>query len=134
MYFIRKYLAECRLPDDQEDPMRGFEDSLDGHSIPMGDVTDKLLCYDLNTIADDRSDGREIAVPDGINFKSITLHKAIVGGNPDDREDRQKWPGCVLVNLPKLKIHVAELLTCCIKNLGIGLYPITPESQPPGRS
>jgi hypothetical protein len=124
LYFIRKYLAERRLPDDTEDPMRGFEDSLHGHSTPMGEVTDKLLCYDLNTIADDRSDGREIAIPDGINYTSIMLHKAIVGGNPEDREDRQKWPGCILVNLPKLKIHLAELLTGCIKNLGIGLYPI----------
>jgi hypothetical protein len=125
LYFIRKYLAECRTVDDREDPMRGFEDSIYGHSLPLGTVTDRLLCYDLNTIADDRSDGREISVPDGLNFKSITLHKAIVGGDPDNPEDRQKWPGCVLVSLPKLKIHIAELMTCCIKNLGIGLYPIT---------
>jgi hypothetical protein len=131
LYFIRRYLAESRLPEDREDPMRGFEDSLVGHSIPLGTIFDKLLCYDLNTIADDRSDGRDIAIPDGINYKSITLHKAIVGGDPNSPEDRQKWPGCVLVNLPKLKIHAAELITCCIKNLGIGLYPISTRKANP---
>jgi hypothetical protein len=128
-YFARQYLSESRRPDDHEDPMRGFAESLEGHSAPTGMVADKLLFYDLNSIADDGCDSREIAIPDGINFKSVTIHKAVVGGDPDDPQDRKKWPGCVLVNLPKLKIHVSELLTCCVKNLGIGLFPITAKAS-----
>jgi len=103
-YFARKYLAESHNSKHSDDPMQGYEESLSGHCLPPGQVSDKLLIYDLNKIADDRSDGREIPVPDGINFRNIIIHKAVVGGNPGDSEDLRNWPGCVLVNVTKLKI------------------------------
>jgi len=38
------------------------------------------------------------------------------------------------VDLPKLKIHGVELLTCAVKNLGIGLFPTEANaSQEPGK-
>ena len=82
------------------------------------------MVYDLNRIFDDPNKGREVAVPDGVNFKSIILHKAVVGGDPKDPEDRKNYPGCLLVNVPKLKVHQIALFTNAIKNLGIGLYPM----------
>jgi hypothetical protein len=123
-YFARKYLSESLRPGQEDDPMRGYEESVAGTHIPPGEAPDKLMVYDLNRIFDDANKGREIAVPDGINFKSITLHKAVVGGHPDDPDDRNAYPGCVLVNVPKLKVHSMTLLTNVIKNLGIGLYPM----------
>jgi len=83
-----------------------------------------LLVYDLNRIADDRTKGREVPVAHGVNFQTITLHKVIVGGDPNDLQDRKDYPGCVLINVPKLKVHDSALLTNAIKNLGIGLYPM----------
>jgi hypothetical protein len=133
-YFARKYLAESHNSKHPDDPMEGYEESLSGHCLPPGQVSDKLLIYDLNKIADDGSDGREILVPNGINFKNITIHKAIVGGNPGDSEDLRNWPGCVLVNVTKLKIHLQELFTAACKNLGIGLYPMeVNDSREPGK-
>jgi len=58
-------------------------------------------------------------VPEGANFKEITLHKVIIGGDPADAEDLHNYPGCVLINVPKHKIHAQDLLTNAIKNLGI---------------
>ena len=49
--------------------------------------------------------GRAVPVPGGINYRSIVLHKAIVGGMTGDREDRASYPGCVLINAPKFKVH-----------------------------
>jgi hypothetical protein len=133
-YFARKYLADSHDPKHSDNPMNGFEESLSGHSLPPGQVKDKLLIYDLNKIADDMSNGREVGVAGGINFQNITIHKAIVGGNPDDAQDLRNWPGCVLVNVAKLKIHLLELFTCAIKNLGIGLYPMEAnDSSEPGK-
>lgn len=139
-YFVRRYLsdvlpsaspnastdasAETSGPCLQEDPMRGLEESMAGIYIAPGDARDKLMVYDLNKISDDPSKGREVAVPNGENFTSIILHKVIVGGDPSDPADCKKYPGCVLINLPKLKIHTQALLTNAIKNLGIGLYPM----------
>jgi len=123
-YFVRKYLAESLRAGQGDDPMQGFEDSVSGTYIPPGEARDRLLVYDLNRIFDDTNKGREIEVADGLNYKSITLHKAIVGGYPDDPADRRAYPGCVLVNVPKLKVHNMTLLTNVIKNLGIGLYPM----------
>ena len=80
-YFARKYLAESLGPDRMDDPMKGYEESVAGTYIPPGHVSDKLMVYDLNRIFDDPSKGREVAVPDGVNFKSITLHKAGDRGN-----------------------------------------------------
>jgi len=46
---------------------------------------------------------REITVPDGVNFRTITVHKAVVGGDPQDKADRRDWPGCVSGEYCKLK-------------------------------
>jgi hypothetical protein len=123
-YFARKYLSESLGPGASEDPMRGYEESIMGRYIPPGLAKDRLMVYDLNRIFDDSSKGREIPVRDGVNYKCITLHKAIVGGNPDDPDDRKAYPGCILVNVPKFKVHAIALFTNVIKNLGIGLYPM----------
>ena len=123
-YFARKYLAESLAPGATEDPMRGYEESVMGTYIPPGLAKDRLMVYDLNRIFDDPSKGREVPVNDGVNYKSITLHKAIVGGNPDDPDDREAYPGCILINVPKFKVHAIAMFTNVIKNLGIGLYPM----------
>jgi len=123
-YFARKYLAERLAPGRTDDPMKGYEESVQGVYIPPGYALDKLMVYDLNRIFDDPSKGREVDVPDGVNYRSIALHKVIVGGDPDDPEDRKAYPGSILINVPKLKVHCFTLLTNVIKNLGIGLYPM----------
>lgn len=123
-YFARKYLAETHTRGHSDDPMNGFEESMAGLCLPPGKAHDKLLVYDINKIGDDLSNGRETPVPGGVNFKSIILHKAVIGGDPSNARDRKDWPGCVLINVPKLKCHVLELFTNAIKNLGIGLYPM----------
>ncbi|MDD5288387.1 MAG: DUF362 domain-containing protein [Dehalococcoidales bacterium] len=133
-YFARKYLAEVHDPSHIDNPMNGYEESVAGSFIPPGRVTDKLMIYDLNKIADDRSNGRDVPVKHGVNFKTITLHKAIIGGTPGDTSDQKDYPGCVLINVPKLKVHDIVLLTNAIKNLGIGLYPMEAnESNEPGK-
>ena len=133
-YFTRKYLADSHDPNHTDDPMSGYEESLSGVCLPSGQVKDKLLVYDINKIDDDRSNGREVPVAKGINFQAITLHKVLVGGNPNNEQDRKDWPGCVLVNVSKLKIHQVELITNVIKNLGVGLYPMEANgSTEPGK-
>jgi len=122
-YFVRRYLSERHPASHTDDPLRGFEDSVAGRFIPPGKAGDRLMVYDLNKIQDEPSKGRTVTVPDGANYREITLHKAIVGGAPDDPDDLRDYPGCVLVNVPKLKIHFSDLITNAIKNLGIGLYP-----------
>ena len=123
-YFARKYLKEMLPSGVDDDPLKGYEESLAGTYLPPGLVKDKLMVYDLNRIFDDPGKGREVAVPDGVNYKSIILHKAVVGGDPRDPEDFKKYPGCILVNVPKLKVHAIAMFTNVIKNLGIGLYPM----------
>jgi len=123
-YFVRKYLAESLKEGESDNPLNGYEESINGTYIPPGLVSDKLMVYDLNRIYDDPSKGRECEIPDGVNYKSIVLHKAITGGYLDDPEDMKAYPGCVLINVPKFKIHVIALFTNVIKNLGIGLYPM----------
>ncbi len=123
-YFVRKYLAQRHDPSHKDDPMQGYDESVAGSYIPPGHAQDKLMVYDLNRIYDDLTKGRDIEVADGANFNAITLHKAVVGGDPDDAEDLKAYPGSVLVNVPKLKVHQLTLLTAAIKNLGIGLYPM----------
>jgi hypothetical protein len=125
-YFVRKYLKES-LPSGAEtieDPMGGYEESIAGTYIPPGLVRDKLMVYDLNRIADNPSKGRDIDVADGEYFRTITLHKAVVGGDPKDKEDCKLYPGCILINVPRLKVHNCTLFTAAVKNLGIGLYPM----------
>jgi len=123
-YFVRQYLAESHDPAHTDDPREGYQESVSGIYIPPGLALHKLMVYDLNRIYDDTTKGRDVEVPDGANFQSITLHKAIVGGDPADPADRQAYPGCILVNVPKLKVHTHALFTNVIKNLGIGLYPM----------
>ncbi|HEY50467.1 MAG TPA: DUF362 domain-containing protein [Dehalococcoidia bacterium] len=123
-YFVRRYLADNHPPDHSDDPMKGYEDSITGVCLPPGRARGKLMVYDLNRIEDDGSNGRDVPVAHGINFKSVTIHKAVIGGDPGNPEDLKEWPGCVLVNVPRLKIHNLDLLTCAVKNLGIGLYPM----------
>ena len=133
-YFVRRYLADSHDRDHTDDPMNGYEESVAGICLPPGRASDKLMVYDLNKIDDDWSNGRDVPVARGINYQTITLHKAVVGGDPADPQDRGDWPGCVLINVPKLKIHQLELLTCAIKNLGIGLYPMEANiSDEPGK-
>jgi len=123
-YFVRKYLSEVSDSSRGDDPMQGLEESMAGIYLPPGKVQDKLMVYDLNRICDDMSKGRDIPVPAYENFESIILHKVIVGGDPADPGDRALYPGCILINLPKLKVHSQALFTNVIKNLGIGLYPM----------
>ena len=128
-YFVRKYLSESLKEGESEDPFRGYDESINGTYIPPGLVSDKLMVYDLNRIYDDPNKGRKCAVPDGVNYKSIVLHKAITGGYRDDSEDMKAYPGCVLINVPKFKVHAITLFTNVIKNLGIGLYPMQYASE-----
>lgn len=122
-FFVRRYLSERHPPSHKDDPMRGYEDSVAGRFLPPGKAGERLMVYDLNKLHDDASRGRTVMVPEGANYKKITLHKVIVGGDPHDSDDLINYPGCVLVNVPKLKIHAQDLITNSIKNLGIGLYP-----------
>ncbi len=122
-YFVRKYLLECHPNTHKDNPMNGYEESIQGKFLPPGSAGNRLMVYDLNKVQDNTIKGRTVAVPDGINFKKITLHKAIVGGNPQNKSDLKDYPGCVLVNVPKLKMHAQDLITNAIKNIGIGLYP-----------
>lgn len=123
-YFVRKYLSESLKPGAIDNPMNGYEESVNGIYIPPGFVSDKLMVYDLNRIFDDTTKGRDIQLPNGVNFKSITLHKVIVGGDLSDPKDIEAYPGCILINVPKFKVHAITLFTNIIKNLGIGLYPM----------
>ncbi|MFX1304811.1 MAG: DUF362 domain-containing protein [Promethearchaeota archaeon] len=123
-YFVRKYLAESLKEGESDDPLKGYEESLNGTYIPPGLVTDKLMVYDLNRIYDDPSKGRACEIPDGVNYKSIVLHKVITGGNLDNLEDMRAYPGCILINVPKVKVHSSALFSNIIKNLSMGLYPM----------
>lgn len=118
-YFVRKYLAERHPYDHSDNPMNGYENSVNGEYIPPGKANDRLMVYDLNNIySPDR--GRKVKVPNGGNYKEIIIHKAIIGGEDYEKED---YPGCILINTPILKMHAQDLITNAIKNLGIGLYP-----------
>lgn len=119
-YFARKYLVECHPNGHTDDPMLGYEESVSGVSLPPGKAGDRLMLYDLNRPGAGSS--RDVPVEGGVNNEVITVHKAVVGGDPADPRDIQDWPGCVMVNLPILKIHVLELLTCAVKNIGMGIY------------
>ncbi|MBN1189744.1 MAG: DUF362 domain-containing protein [Dehalococcoidales bacterium] len=131
-YFARKYLAECHDLQHTDDPMSGYQQSLDGLCLPPGQHSNKLLIYDLNVL--NESNSRDVPVPDGINYDSITLHKVLIGGDPQNDQDTADWPGCYLVNLAKLKIHVAELFTCALKNIGMGFFGMEVNaSREPGK-
>ncbi|MGD9143493.1 MAG: DUF362 domain-containing protein [Dehalococcoidia bacterium] len=126
-YFTRKYLAGCHTPEHQDDPFSGYRESLEGICLPPGKAGDKLMLYNLNMM--DENNSRDVPVADGINYKSITIHKAVIGGDPENRRDITDWPGCVLVNLPLLKIHIMELFTFALKNLGMGIFAMEANSS-----
>ncbi|OBR94198.1 DUF362 domain-containing protein [Clostridium autoethanogenum] len=122
-FFARKYLKEHHPASHKDNPMNGYEDSISGRFLPPGKAGNRLMVYDLNKIQDDITKGRTVTVPGGVNFKEITLHKVIVGGDPQNNDDLRNYPGCVLINVPKTKMHAQDLITNAIKNIGIGLYP-----------
>ena len=128
-YFARKYLAEVHPADHADDPMSGYEESISGTYLAPGQASRQLMIYDLNRLFDVPSKWKDVVVPEGAIFKEITLHKVIVGGDPRDPQDFRDYPGCVLVNVPRLKIHTQALLTNAVKNLGIGLYPMEAASR-----
>lgn len=130
-YFVRKYLAETHQPSHTDNPMDGYDESVAGSYLPPGQVTDKLMVYDLNRLYDVAPKQRTVPVPDGVNYKEITLHRVIVGGDRNNSQDMKDYPGCVLINIPRLKIHGIDLLTNAVKNLGIGLYPMEVASEDP---
>lgn len=121
-YFARRYLKEHHPPSHSDDPMNGYQDSVAGNYLPPGKAGNRLMVYDLNNL-DGVSRGRTVSVQGGENYPEITLHKVIVGGDPQNADDLKDYPGCVLINVPKMKIHAQDLITNAIKNLGIGLYP-----------
>jgi len=128
-YFTRKYLAEVHPVDHSDNPMNGYDESISGTYLPPGQASRQLMIYDLNRLFDVPSKWKDVPIPEGAIFKEITLHKVIVGGDPRDAQDFRDYPGCVLVNVPRLKIHTQSLLTNAIKNLGIGLYPMEAASR-----
>lgn len=130
-YFVRKYIAETHQASHTDNPMNGYEESITGSYFPPGQATDKLMVYDLNRLYDVATKQRTVPVPDGVNYKEITLHKVIVGGDRNSPQDMKDYPGCVLINVPRLKIHAIDLLTNAVKNLGIGLYPMEVASEDP---
>jgi len=123
-YFVRKYLAETHQPTHEDNPMNGYMESTSGTYLPPGKSLNKLMIYDLNRVSDIKGKARTVPVPDGENYHEITLHKAIVGGDQANPEDMADYPGCILINVPRLKMHSSDLLTNALKNLGLGLYPM----------
>ncbi len=121
--FVRRYLAD-RSRDPDDDPMLGYEESISGKYLSPGQAENRLMVYDLNKLNDVEGKVRNVSVPDGENYQEISLPKVIVGGEPGDPEDQRIYPGAVIVNVPRLKVHAIDLLTNAIKNLGIGLYPM----------
>jgi len=130
-YFVRKYITETHQASHTDNPMNGYDESITGSYLPPGQATDKLMVYDLNRLYDVAAKQRTVPVPDGVNYKEITLHKVIVGGDRNSPQDMKDYPGCVLINIPRLKIHAIDLLTNAVKNLGIGLYPMEVASEDP---
>jgi hypothetical protein len=121
-YFVRKYLQRKHNPDHQDDPMQGLMESQQGIYLPPGAATQILPIYNLNNAEAHTTDarGRVITFSHGAQYNRITVHKAIIG----DPDDPANYPGCVLVNVPKLKVHNITATTNAIKNLGIGLWPM----------
>ncbi len=116
-YFVRKYLSDSnKNPND--DPMLGHDESITGKYLPPGQAGNRLMVYDLNKLNDVKGKTRIVPVPDGVNYREIILPKVIVGGDPENPKDLKNYPGAVIVNVPRLKLHGIDLLTNAIKNLG----------------
>ena len=122
-YFVRRYLSDSNK-NPHDDPMLGHDESITGKYLPPGQAGNRLMVYDLNKLNDVKGKTRIVPVPDGVNYREIILPKVIVGGDPENPEDLKNYPGAVIVNVPRLKLHGIDLLTNAIKNLGIGLYPM----------
>jgi hypothetical protein len=122
-YYVRKYLRDASS-DDEDDPMHGYEESISGKYLPPGKTNGRMMVYDLNKLADLKGKARTVPVKDGVNYREITLTKVLIGADPKDKRDLKNYPGAILVNVPRLKLHGIDLLTNAIKNLGIGLYPM----------
>jgi hypothetical protein len=122
-FYVRKYLQDCHDPSHADDPMQGHVQSISGEYTPPGKATDQLPFYNLSNAEAATPDarGRKIEVPNGANYNEIVVHKAVVG-DPDDIDN---YPGSVLINMPKLKIHSICIMTNAIKNIGIGMWPNT---------
>ena len=88
-YFVRKYLAEAHETSHNDNPLNGYEESIAGKYIAPGKTNDRLMVYDLNRLYDDVSKGRTVTVPGGVNYQEITIHKVIIGGDPDDKDDME---------------------------------------------
>jgi hypothetical protein len=114
-YFLRKYLQDKGY-ESGDDPMNGYLQSISGTYVPPGQAN-HLAMYDLNQVGLQNERVREVSVPGGENYSSIVLHKAVVGGDADH-------PGCVLISVPKCKIHTYNPLTNCVKNIGMGGWPM----------
>jgi len=122
-YFVRRYLSEASRHAG-DDPMLGYEESISGRYLPPGRSEGRMMVYDLNKLNDIKGKTRTVPVAGGVNYREITMPKILVGGNPGDKKDQHDYPGAVLINVPRLKVHAIDLLTNAIKNLGIGLYPM----------
>jgi hypothetical protein len=122
-YFVRKYLQD-RCKDPTDNPMSGYKESIDGIYVPPGKASGRMMIYDLNKLNDLEGKARTVPVKNGVNYSEITLPKVLIGGDPTIPGDLEKYPGAILVNVPRLKLHGIDLLTNAIKNLGIGLYPM----------
>jgi len=123
-YFTRRYLQTRHPALHTDNPMNGYQESIEGKYLPPGKAGNRLMVYDLNRLYDDADKQRTVPVPGGGNFKEITLHKVIIGGDPADKSDISDYPGCILINVPRLRVHGIDLITGAMKNLGIGLYPM----------
>lgn len=128
-YFVRKYLQENSsvFYETDDDPMGGYTESMAGEYLPPGQAIDKLMVYDLNNAEwnlpnSHENRGRVVAVPGGgINHpRGVVIHKAIAG-DPDDIEN---YPGSVLINISKLKVHCWQIMTNAVKNIGFGGWPM----------
>ena len=62
-YFVRKYLADRHPSSHQDDPMKGFEDSVAGNYLPPGQAKDELMVYDLNKIHNDLREAERSPFP-----------------------------------------------------------------------
>ena len=74
--------------------MNGYEDSVTGKYLPPGEAGNRLMIYDLNKVKIHPQ--ADVPVPGGENYPEITLHKVIVGGDPQNKDDIKDYPGCVL--------------------------------------
>jgi len=121
MYFARKYLAGRHPDDHDDDPMLGYIESLTGSYVPPGKANG-LFLYNLNRVNEGNvANGRArlVDVPDHgyRDYEKLWIHKVLVGdGTPE-------YPGAIIINAAKLKIHPLGNVTLCLKNM----FGVTPQ-------